>query len=140
MRSFGVIVLVLGSGTALASRVPPVEHALGIRVDGQKPVPLLPALPSAPAQNRAEAPEPDPTKFTGRRVDLDFRHADVRRILRILAGIGQVGIVPSDDVSGEVTIKMRDAPWELALHAVARVAKLSYDRNGNVIRVWKKSR
>jgi type IV pilus assembly protein PilQ len=103
-------------------------------------VPVLPALSSTPEPDRAENPEPDPSKFTGRRVDLDFRRGDVRRILRILADVGQVDVVPADDVSGEVTIKMRNAPWELALHVVARIAKLSYERAGNVIRVWKKPR
>src|SRR6185369_12584292 len=42
-------------------------------------------------------------RYTGRRIDLDFKGADIHNILRLLSDVGQVNIVTSDDVKGEVT-------------------------------------
>lgn len=74
-------------------------------------------------------------RYTGRRIDLDFKGADIHNILRLLADVGGVNIVTSDDVKGEVTIKMRDVPWDQALDVVLRAKSLGQVREGNLIRV-----
>lgn len=74
-------------------------------------------------------------RYTGRRIDLDFKGADIHNILRLLSDVGQVNIVTSDDVKGEVTIKMRDVPWDQALDVVLRAKMLGSVREGNLIRV-----
>jgi type IV pilus assembly protein PilQ len=74
-------------------------------------------------------------RYTGRRIDLDFKGADIHNILRLLADVGSVNIVTSDDVKGEVTIKMRDVPWDQALDVVLRQKQLGQVREGNLIRV-----
>ncbi len=74
-------------------------------------------------------------RYTGRRIDLDFKGADIHNILRLLADVGVVNIVTSDDVKGEVTIKMRDVPWDQALDVVLRQKQLGQVREGNLIRV-----
>src|SRR6185503_18661366 len=74
-------------------------------------------------------------RYTGRRIDLDFKGADIHNILRLLADVGQVNIVTSDDVKGEVTIKMRNVPWDQALDVILRSKLLGQVREGNLIRV-----
>ena len=74
-------------------------------------------------------------RYTGRRIDLDFKGADIHNILRLLADVGLVNIVTSDDVKGEVTIKMRDVPWDQALDVILRQKQLGQVREGNLIRV-----
>jgi type IV pilus assembly protein PilQ len=74
-------------------------------------------------------------RYTGRRIDLDFRGADIHNILRLLADVGQVNIVTSDDVKGEVTIKMKNVPWDQALDVILRAKLLGQVREGNLIRV-----
>jgi type IV pilus assembly protein PilQ len=74
-------------------------------------------------------------RYTGRRIDLDFKGADIHNILRLLADVGQMNIVTSDDVKGEVTIKMRDVPWDQALDVVLRAKGLGSVREGNLVRV-----
>jgi len=74
-------------------------------------------------------------RYTGRRVDLDFKGADIHNILRLLSDVGQVNIVVADDVKGDVTIKMRDVPWDQALDVVLRGKQLGSVREGNLIRV-----
>jgi type IV pilus assembly protein PilQ len=74
-------------------------------------------------------------RYSGRRIDLDFKGADIHNILRLLSDVGQVNIVTSDDVKGEVTIKMRNVPWDQALDVILRSKLLGQVREGNLIRV-----
>lgn len=74
-------------------------------------------------------------RFRGRRIDLDFNNADIHDILRLLADVGRVNVVTSDDVSGNVTIRMRNVPWDHALNVVLQAKGLGMVRRGNLIRV-----
>jgi type IV pilus assembly protein PilQ len=74
-------------------------------------------------------------RFTGRRIDLDLKDADVHNILRLLADVGRVNIVTADDVSGNITIRMRNVPWDQALDVVLQSKGLGMIRQGNLIRV-----
>lgn len=74
-------------------------------------------------------------RYTGRRVDLDLKDADIHNVLRLLADVGHVNIITSDDVQGTVTIKVRNIPWDQALDTVLQSKKLGMVRQGNIIRV-----
>jgi type IV pilus assembly protein PilQ len=107
----------------------------------------LPAGPVAPAGAAPEGRQGSSTggsgrfatigkkRYTGRRIDLDFKGADIHNILRLLADVGQVNVIVADDVRGEVTIKMRDVPWDQALDVVLRSKGLGSVREGNLLRV-----
>jgi type IV pilus assembly protein PilQ len=73
--------------------------------------------------------------FTGRRIDLDLKDADIHNVLRLLADVGQVNIVTADNVSGSVTIRMRNVPWDQALDIVLQAKNLGMVRQANMIRV-----
>jgi type IV pilus assembly protein PilQ len=94
---------------------------------------------SAPAEAGAFTPavlaQQRPARFTGRRIDLDLKDADVHNVLRLLADVGHVNIVTADNVSGTVTIRMRNVPWDQALDVVLQAKKLGMVRQGNMIRV-----
>lgn len=74
-------------------------------------------------------------RYSGRRIDMDFKDADIHNVLRLLAETGQVNIVAADNVSGNVTIRMRNVPWDQALDVVLQAKDLGMDRRGNIIRV-----
>ncbi|MCS6915316.1 MAG: type IV pilus secretin PilQ [Myxococcota bacterium] len=74
-------------------------------------------------------------RYEGRRIDLDFKDADIHNILRLLSDVGQVNIITTDDVKGTVTIRMRDVPWDQALDVVLKAKGLGSVREGNLIRV-----
>jgi type IV pilus assembly protein PilQ len=74
-------------------------------------------------------------RYRGRRIDLDFNNADIHNILRLLAEVGGVNIVTSDDVDGTVTIRMRNVPWDQALEVILQAKGLGMVRRGNLIRV-----
>lgn len=73
--------------------------------------------------------------YTGRRIDLDLKDADVHNVLRLLADVGRVNIITADNVSGNVSIRMRNVPWDQALDVVLQSKSLGMVRQGNMIRV-----
>src|SRR6185369_13007158 len=83
-------------------------------------------LPTITAQQR---------RYTGRRIDLDLKDASVHEVLRLLSDVGRVNIVTADNVTGSVTIKMRNVPWDQALETVLQAKGLEMVRQGNMIRV-----
>ena len=74
-------------------------------------------------------------RYDGRRIDLDLKDADIHNVLRLLADVGRVNIVTSDDVQGAVTIRMRNIPWDQALDIVLQSKNLGMVQRGNIIRV-----
>jgi type IV pilus assembly protein PilQ len=83
-----------------------------------------------------QAKSATPGKYNGRHIDLDFKDADIHNILRLLAEVGGVNIVTSDDVKGSVTIRMRDVPWDQALDVILQAKGLGSEKKlGNLIRV-----
>lgn len=74
-------------------------------------------------------------QYTGRRIDLDLKDADIHNVLRLISDVGRVNIVTADNVEGTVTIRMRNVPWDLALDTVLQAKGLGMVRRGNIIRV-----
>jgi type IV pilus assembly protein PilQ len=74
-------------------------------------------------------------RYTGRRIDLDLKDADIHNVLRLLADVGRVNVVTSDNVAGTVTIRMRNVPWDQALDVVLQSKNLGMVRQGNLLRV-----
>jgi type IV pilus assembly protein PilQ len=74
-------------------------------------------------------------RYTGHRIDLDFKDASIHEVLRLLSDVGHVSIIAADNVSGSVTIRMRNVPWDQALDAVLQAKGLGMVRQGNIIRV-----
>ncbi len=66
-------------------------------------------------------------------VTLDFEDADIRNVLEILAYKAGVNIVPSPDVQGLVTIKLKNVTWQDALNVILKSYGYGYNQQGNVI-------
>ncbi|HTL70433.1 MAG TPA: secretin N-terminal domain-containing protein [Candidatus Eisenbacteria bacterium] len=93
------------------------------------------AAPSdAPAAPAADATSPTAATSPGN-VTVDFKEADIQNVLRILSFKSGVNIVAGKDVTGVVTIRLVDVPWEKALDVVLKTYGYAYDRDGNIIRV-----
>ncbi len=74
-------------------------------------------------------------RYTGRRISLDLKDADIQNVLRLLADVSRLNIVAGDDVQGKVTLKLRNVPWDQALDIILKSKALDKQRNGNIIRV-----
>lgn len=80
------------------------------------------------------------SKYTGAKTSLVFDNADVRDILRLIAEISNLNIIASDDVSGNVTLRLIDVPWDQALELVLDITNLGMLQEGNVVRVLPKEK
>jgi type IV pilus assembly protein PilQ len=74
-------------------------------------------------------------RYTGRRIDIDLKDADIHNVLRLLADTGHVNVVTADDVGGTITIRMRNVPWDQVLDVVLQAKGLGMVRQGNLVRV-----
>ena len=75
------------------------------------------------------------TNSTDKLVTLDFQDADIKSVLRLMAEYGNMSIVSGDDVKGNVTLTMRNVPWEQALDTILDVNGLAKKKMGNVISI-----
>ncbi len=75
--------------------------------------------------------------YTGRRISLEFHDIDIRNLLRLIADVSKKNMVVSDDVSGKVTVSLRNVPWDQALDLVLKTKGLGKEEIGNIIRVAK---
>jgi len=74
-------------------------------------------------------------RYTGKRISLDFKDADIHNILRLISEVSKLNVITSDDVSGKITVTMRNVPWDQALDIILKTKKLGKVRHGNIIRV-----
>ncbi len=73
--------------------------------------------------------------YTGRKISLDFKDADIRNILRLIAEVSNFNIITADDVSGKITMRLVDVPWDQALDVILQSRNLGKVQIGNVIRI-----
>lgn len=73
--------------------------------------------------------------YTGRRIDLDLKDADIHNVLRLIGDVSRRNIVVADDVSGTVTIRLRNVPWDQALAVILQSKKLGMVEQGNLLRI-----
>jgi type IV pilus assembly protein PilQ len=72
-------------------------------------------------------------KYDGEKLSLDFQNVDVRSVLKVIADFTGKNIVAADSVTGNVTIRLKDVPWDQALDIILRAKGLDKRVNGNVI-------
>ena len=81
----------------------------------------------------------DPQKLTqgigynGQKLSLNFQNIEVRSLLQVVADFTNFNIVTSDSVSGAVTLRLQDVPWDQALDIILQAKGLGMRKNGNVI-------
>src|SRR5438105_7081266 len=86
----------------------------------------------APRRKAANAQEERPV-YTGERLTLNFQDIETRAVLQLLADASGQNIVVSDSVSGNVTLRLQNVPWDQALDIVLRTKGLDKRRQDNVI-------
>lgn len=80
-------------------------------------------------------PEPQRPQYTGQKISLVFDNADIRSILQLIGDVSGMNILASNDVKGEITLRLIDVPWDQALDLVLDTANLGKMQEGNVIRI-----
>jgi type IV pilus assembly protein PilQ len=72
-------------------------------------------------------------RYTGERLSLNFQNVEVRAVLNVIADFTDLNIITSDTVTGNITLRLRDVPWDQALEIILQTRGLDSRRSGNVI-------
>lgn len=75
------------------------------------------------------------SQYTGRLISLDLQDTDIDNALRIIADVSNLNIIASDDVTGKVTLRLIDVPWDQALDVILKTNGLDKVQEGNVVRI-----
>lgn len=71
--------------------------------------------------------------YTGEKLSLNFQDVEIRSVLQVIADFTDLNIIASDSVKGNLTLRLRDVPWDQALDIVLQTNDLDKRRAGNVI-------
>lgn len=71
--------------------------------------------------------------FSGEKLSLNFQNIEVRSLLQVIADFTNFNIVTSDSVTGTLTLRLKDVPWDQALEIILQAKGLGMRKTGNVI-------
>ncbi|MBK4733857.1 type IV pilus secretin PilQ [Noviherbaspirillum sp. DKR-6] len=71
--------------------------------------------------------------YRGERLSLSFQNVEVRAVLQVIADFTGLNIIASDTVTGNLTLRLKEVPWDQALDIVLQARGLDMRKNGNVI-------
>src|SRR5687767_10045934 len=72
-------------------------------------------------------------RYTGEKLSLNFQNVEVRAVLNVIADFTDLNIITSDTVAGNITLRLKDVPWDQALEIILQTRGLDSRRAGNVI-------
>lgn len=108
----------------------------GHRIEG-KSIEVTPGVfqaaggsPQATTTSRAQAKQ-----YSGQRLSLDFKDADIKNVFRLLAEVSGLNIVVTSDVNNKVTLRLVDVPWDQVLDLLIDTNGLGKEQVGNVVRI-----
>ena len=87
----------------------------------------------SPKKEEAKTDPNAPPVYSGNRVTFNFQDIPTRSVLQLIAEVSDLNIVVSDSVSGNVTLRLINVPWDQALDLVLQTKGLDKRQNGNVI-------
>jgi len=74
-------------------------------------------------------------KYTGERLSLNFQNIEVRAVLQLIADFTGLNLVASDTVGGNLTLRLKNVPWDQAMDIILKTKGLAMRQTGNVILV-----
>jgi hypothetical protein len=135
VRILVVLLLSIGCGSAAPAPVTATDWALDEPV--AQPAPRRPvAAPTdarVVARRLAAAPRAD--LWRGHRIDVTWDRVELHDAFRMLAEVGDVGIVVSGEVKGQISLRLRRVPWDQVLATVAALERLTVELDGGIYRV-----
>ncbi|MFQ5344438.1 MAG: type IV pilus secretin PilQ [Mariprofundus sp.] len=73
--------------------------------------------------------------YSGQKVSFEYKDIDIRNALKLIAEMSNLNMIMSDDVTGVLTMRLVDVPWDQALDLILTSKGLGKEQNGNVIRI-----
>ncbi len=78
--------------------------------------------------------------YTGEKISIDLQNASVEQVLRLISEISGYNLILDDDISGNISLKLEDIPWDQALDLVLLQKSLGMVIKGNIMRIAKISK
>ena len=102
---------------------------LAYQADNEYVVSIKPLTPKQLEEKKARF------AFTGEKLSLNFQDIEVRSVLQLIADFTELNLVASDTVSGNITLRLENVPWDQALNLVLKTKGLDKRQVGNVLMV-----
>ena len=116
------------NGARMEIRVAGDYEQLAYQTGNEYVVEISPVKQLSEAEKRLKEPE-----YVGERVTFNFQDIPVRSVLQLIADVSQLNIVVADSVSGNVTLRLVNVPWDQALDIILQAKGLDKRRRGNVM-------
>ena len=71
--------------------------------------------------------------YTGEKLSLNFQNIEVRAVLQVIADFTNLNVITSDTVTGNLTLRLKDVPWDQALDLILQAKGLDMRKTGNVV-------
>lgn len=118
-----------GAGSRVTINVAPDAEPIAYQAGTQYVVEISQKAVETSAARKAL----EPPTYAGQRVTFNFQDIPVRSVLQLVADVSEQNIAVSDSVTGNVTLRLIDVPWDQALDIILQAKGLDKRRNGNVI-------
>ena len=92
------------------------------------------AEPRAPSVSAEERPGGE-KNYTGQKISLEFKDADIKNVFRLLAEVSGLNIIVTADVNRRVTLRLLEVPWDQAMDLIISTNGLDKEQIGNVVRI-----
>jgi type IV pilus assembly protein PilQ len=114
-----------------------------ILVKGGKRADVRSVEMASPSSTNEPKPAPSPAGelgsadkiYSGQKISLDFKDADIKNVFRLLAEVSGLNIVVTADVNRRVTLRLVEVPWDQALDLIIDTNGLAKESIGNVLRI-----
>ena len=129
--------LLLGLLLAAPSMASPQADAPPPRAPAPAPLPqtIWVEAPAPGLHSLTTRPRATPPRWSGEKIDVSLRDADLVEVLRSFAKIGRFHLVLDPAVRGKVTVELRDVPWDAALVVILRTHGLAAEIDGRIVSV-----
>ncbi|NNM00650.1 MAG: type IV pilus secretin PilQ family protein, partial [Gammaproteobacteria bacterium] len=119
-----------GNGTRMVITPTGLYEHLAYQADNLFTLELKPLTPA-----EEEELKKDKFGYTGERLSLNFQDIEIRAVLQLIADFTGLNLVASDTVSGNVTLRLKNVPWDQAMDIILKSKGLGMRQLGNVIMV-----
>jgi len=96
---------------------------------------VLESLSSADEAGTSDIASESAKVYTGEPVSLVFDDADIRKVLRLISEISDINLIVAEEVQGNISLRLKDVPWDQALDLILEIQELGMIQKGNVARV-----
>jgi type IV pilus assembly protein PilQ len=116
------------NGARIEVAVDGAFEQLAYQTGSEYVVEISPVRVESPAELAMKEPE-----YVGERVTFNFQDIPVRSVLQLIADVSDLNVVVADSVTGNVTLRLVNVPWDQALDIILQAKGLDQRRRGNVV-------